>query len=100
MVTFDKDYSLCTVRGRFVAEVKKLSSSPAISEEEAIQIAMKEYIAQKHEAEAKSIEANLFYPKNKDGSYYLAWKISIRHWGYFIDAMTGNIIKTFSYRKY
>ena len=92
--SLDKKYSIIGVSGKFVTEVKSLSSSPAISEEEAIQIATNEYIAQKHKAEPKLGKTELKYLKESDGSYYLAWKIAIGYWLYHIDAMTGNIKKS------
>jgi Zn-dependent metalloprotease len=98
MVSFSLDdkYSINGAWGEFVTKVKSLSSSPAISEEEAIRIATNEYIAQKYEVEPKSGKAKLRYLKVKDGSYYLAWIISISYRGYHIDAMTGEVRKSFN----
>jgi len=84
-------YSMIGVKGKFVTQVKNLSSTPAISEEEAIQIAANDYIAHKYKAEPKSGKTELRYLKESDGSYYLAWIIAIGNGGYHINAMTGNI---------
>lgn len=89
--SFDGKHSITGAGGKFVTEVKSLSSTPAISEEEAIQIATNDYIAQKHKGEPKLIKAELIYLKDSNGDYYLAWNIAIRRSEYYIDAMTGNI---------
>jgi Zn-dependent metalloprotease len=96
IVSFDKDHSIIGVSGSFVNQIKSLNSTPAISEEEAIQIATNDYMAQKHKAEPKSGKTELKYLKDDDGSYYLAWEIYIGYRGYRIDAMTGNIKKSYS----
>ena len=98
MVSFSSDekYSITGVWGDFVTEVKSLSSSPAISEKEAIEIATNEYVAQKHEVEAEFRKAELRYLVVEDGSYYLGWIIYISFRGYHVDAMTGEVKKSFN----
>jgi Zn-dependent metalloprotease len=89
-------YSISGAGGHFYPEIKNLSSTPAISEEEAIRIARDDYLAQKHGAEAKLGKTRqLIYLNDVDDSYYLAWRIVIGAWWYHIDAMSGSIKRSF-----
>ncbi|MCP4581566.1 MAG: hypothetical protein GY839_08085 [candidate division Zixibacteria bacterium] len=89
-VSFNRDGSISGVSGKFFPEVRGLSTSPSISNEIAKQKAFGAYENTKSHAKPNLHSIELIFVKDKENDRLaLIWEVSINHYRFWLDALSG-----------